>query len=444
MKAQVEGRAETRTIAVAGVESGWGSSGKLGAVLSALRHRGGDRLRFVGLASGLGRPVLADHPVERWFDLPETRSEQELRRIVGAQRVQAALVMRDGPLANALRACGVPVVFVDSLPFLRTDGDRSDLPLDAEVYCAQRCVELPPEGARVLADVRRLRWVDAVIADGGATRRAEPTPHPRRAVLSLGGLRAPRLTDWASYPQLVLPAALEALTASGVTEVHIAGNLPAWLAAQLVDSCAHPAVTTVGALPHEDFVRRLADCDVLLTSPGLTTLLEAGLLGTPTLCLPPQNLSQIFNGRFHSQALDSDLRVRWPTEVFDEDEALALRAQGEGKALELIYGGIARAADLNRHRTTAAVRDGLGQLLGRLAGGVEEVGAAVDADVLPPPGPGRTPPDFPATDRPAADRPATDWTALTTTVGTAGASQVADALVQLLAGLPREATAPAH
>ncbi|MFJ8471144.1 hydroxymethylcytosylglucuronate/cytosylglucuronate synthase [Kitasatospora sp. NPDC094011] len=421
MKVQKEQRetTETRTVAVAGVEFGWGSSGKLGAVLSALRHRGGDRLRFIGLASGLGRPVLADHPVERWFDLPKARSEEELRRIVRAQRVQAALVVLDGELANALRACGVPVVFVDSLPFLWTEGDRIDLPLDAEVYCAQRCVELPPEGARVLADVRRLRWVDAVIADGTAARRAAPPPHPRRALLSLGGLRAPQLTDWASYPRLVLPAALEALTASGVTEVHIAGNLPAWLAAQLVDSCAHPPVTTVGALPHEEFLRRLADCDVLLTSPGLTTLLEAGRLGTPALCLPPQNLSQIFNGRFHSRALGADVRIRWPVEVFDEDEALALRAHGEGKALDLIYGGIARAADLRRYRTTTAVRDALVEQLRRLAEGVD-------------PGAAET----------GSDRPGRDWSALTNTVGTAGAAQVADALVQLLAGRPPGAADP--
>ncbi|MBO1419480.1 hydroxymethylcytosylglucuronate/cytosylglucuronate synthase [Streptomyces sp. FH025] len=396
-----------RTVAVAGVEFGWGSSGKLSAVLSALRARGGRRLRFIGLATGLGRPVLAGQPVERWFDLPDahlpgtrlpdTRRLPELARIVQAQRVQAALVVLDGGLAKALRACGVPVVFVDSLPFLWTDGDRPELPLDTEVYCAQRCVELPPEGAGVLADAPNLRWVDAVIAEPGTPRSTTPAPAPRRALVSLGGLRAPQLADWASYPQIVLPAALEALTAAGVDEVHIAGNLPAWLAAQLVDSCAHPAVTTVGALPHEDFLHRLADCDVLLTSPGLTTLLEAGRLAVPTLCLPPQNLSQIFNGRFHSQALATDARVTWPKEVFAEDEALALRADGEGKALDLIYGGIARAADLDRRRTTAAVRQGITEKLGRLTGS-----------------------------------PGTDWTALTTAVGTAGAAQVADALIGLL------------
>ncbi|MFF7587861.1 hydroxymethylcytosylglucuronate/cytosylglucuronate synthase [Kitasatospora purpeofusca] len=388
---------ESRTVAVAGVDFGWGSSGKLSAVLAALRTRGGERTRFVGLASGLGRPVLAGSPVERWFDLPAAEPERELARIVREQRVEAALVVLDGGLARALGDCGVPVVFVDSLPFLWTEGDRAELPLDAEVYCAQRCVDLPPECTGVLADVRRLRWVDAVIAGGGADRRAVPGPRPRRALVSLGGLRAPQLDDWASYPQLVLPAALEALAASGIEEVHVAGNLPAWLAGQLVDSCPVPAATTVGALAHEDFLHRLAECDVLLASPGLTTLLEAGRLAVPTVCLPPQNLSQIFNGRFHERAVGAGSRVVWPKDVFAEDEALALRSGGEGRALDLIYGGIARAAQQHRRATSAAVRGLVSEALRR----VER-------------------------------EPGTDWGALTAEVGTGGAAQVADALVEVL------------
>ncbi|MFJ3219251.1 hydroxymethylcytosylglucuronate/cytosylglucuronate synthase [Kitasatospora sp. NPDC086801] len=388
---------EVRTVAVAGVEFGWGSSGKVSAVLSALRgHRGGG-LRFVGLASGLGRPVLAGQPVERWIDLPDGELDEAVAEAVRAERVRAALVVLDGRLAKALRSCGVPVVFVDSLPFLWTDGDRDDLPLDADVYCAQRCVELPPECAGVLADVHRLRWVDAVIANGTATGRATPARPPRRALLNLGGLRAPHLTDWSGYPRIVLPAALEALTAYGVDEVHIAGNLPAALTGRLVDACSTPARTTAGALTHEEFLDRLGTCDLLLTSPGLTTLLEAGQLGVPTVCLPPQNLSQIFNGRFHSRALGTDVRVAWPKTVFTEEDALTLRSDGEGRALDLIYGGISRAAEQYRRETATAVRQALLGVLRRL-----------EAD------------------------PGVDWGALTTAVGTGGAAQVADALVELL------------
>lgn len=404
------------TVALVGAEFGWGSSGKLSAVLSALRERSAPRLRFVGLASGLGRPLLAEHTVDDWYDLPDDPGllAPAVRELVRSQGVQAAVVVLDGAAATALLAAGVPTVFVDSLPFLWSEGDRAALPLDATVYCAQRSVELPPECLDVLADAQGLRWVEAVIArprasgssgpkssgsgssgsERGAGRSAR-LPY-RRALVSLGGLQAPRLGDPSHYPRLVVPAALEALSAYGVEEVHIAGNLPGDLAGRLIDASIAPPRTTTGPLGHRAFLEQLADCDVLLTSPGLTTLLEAGGLAVPTVCLPPQNLSQIFNGRFHSQALGARLRVPWPKAVFAEDEALALRAEGEDRALELIYGAIGAAAQgLDRQAVGHALRNDVLEALRR--------STRVD-----------------------------DWGALTTAVGTDGAAQVADALLEVL------------
>lgn len=404
-------RSGPATVALVGAEFGWGSSGKLSAVLSALRDRPAPPLRFVGLASGLGRPLLAEHAVDAWHDLPDDpgRLAPAVREFVRSQGVRAAVVVLDGAAATALLAAGVPTVFVDSLPFLWSEGDRAALPLDATVYCAQKSVELPPECLDVLADARALRWVEAVIAGPRApepapagARRGTGRPY-RRALVSLGGLRAPKLGDPEHYPSLVVPAALEALAAHGVEEVHVAGNLPADLAGRLVDASIAPPRTTTGPLGHGAFLERLADSDVLLTSPGLTTLLEAGGLHVPTVCLPPQNLSQIFNGRYHSQALGAPLRVRWPKDVLVEDGALALRSEGEDNALELIYDSIGRAAVGDDHRAVRhALRDGVLAALHRSTG-------------------------------------VTDWGALTTTIGTGGAGQVADALLGVLGAPDRPA-----
>ncbi|MEU3910181.1 hydroxymethylcytosylglucuronate/cytosylglucuronate synthase [Streptomyces sp. NPDC029721] len=391
------------TVALVGAEFGWGSSGKLSAVLSALRDRSAPPLRFVGMGSGLGRPLLAEHPVDAWYDLPDDpgRAGPWVAEFVRSQGVRAAVVVLDGAAARALLAAGVPTVFVDSLPFLWSEGDRAALPLDATVYCAQKSVELPPECRSVLADARGLRWVEAVIARPRAAEPERGAPRSagrpyRRALISLGGLRAPNLLAPEHYPRLVLPAALEALAAHGVEEVHVAGNLPGGLVGGLVDSCAAAPRTTAGPLGHGAFLERLDACDVLLTSPGLTTLLEAGGLGVPTVCLPPQNLSQIFNGRYHSQALGARLRVPWPKEVLVEDEVLALRAKGEDHALERIYGAIGAAArGDSRQEVGRALREGVLDALRRSAG----VGA---------------------------------WDALTTAVGTRGSAQVADALLEVL------------
>ncbi|WP_246150914.1 hydroxymethylcytosylglucuronate/cytosylglucuronate synthase [Streptomyces qinzhouensis] len=390
------------TVALVGAEFGWGSSGKLSAVLSALHDRPTPPLRFIGMASGLGRPLLAEHTVDGWYDLPDDPGRMTLAvdELVRSQGVRAAVVVLDGAAATALLSSGVPTVFIDSLPFLWSEGDRAALPLDATVYCAQKSVELPPECRTVLADARGLRWVEAVIARPRAaepehgSRRDAGRPY-RRALVSLGGLRAPGL-DPEHYPRLVVPAVLEALAAYGIEEAHIAGNLPGDLAGRLIDSSAAPPRTTAGPLGHGAFLDRLGACDVLLTSPGLTTLLEAGGLSVPTVCLPPQNLSQIFNGRYHSRALGAELRVPWPQDVLVEDEALALRSEGENHALERIYGAIGAAArGDDRQHIGHALRDGVLDALHRSTG----VGR---------------------------------WDTLTTTVGTGGAAQVADALLEVL------------
>ncbi|MGX8904244.1 hydroxymethylcytosylglucuronate/cytosylglucuronate synthase [Streptomyces netropsis] len=397
---------EPVTIALSGSEFGWGSSGKLSAVLSALRQRSRSPLRFVGLGSGLGRPLLAEHAVDRWYDLPDTAHgvRAAVEEAVRSQAVRAAVVVLDGTVARALETAGVPTAFVDSLPFMWTEGDRAALPLNATVYCAQQCVELPPECQGILASVRALRWVGAVIGTPPPPRADAPAARPcRKVVVSLGGLRAPRLADWTDYPRVVVPVVLEALAAFGVREVRLAGNLPAGLLARLVDRHPAPLRVTAGALSHSAFLAELAGCDALLTSPGLTTLLEAGSLRVPTVCLPPQNLSQIFNGRAHSRAVDADVRVTWPGEVFQEDEALALRSKGEDHALELIYGGIGRAAArADGGHVAAALKDGVLAALRRTAG-------------------------------------VADWGALTAAVGTGGADQVADAVL----GIVRQAPSPA-
>ncbi|GAA3032869.1 hypothetical protein GCM10020000_07390 [Streptomyces olivoverticillatus] len=392
----VPGR-EPVTVALSGVDFGWGSSGKLSAVLSALSERSPVPLRFVGLDSGLGQPVLAEHPVEHWYDLPDSAPDVHatVDEVVRFHRVRAAVVVLDGRVAKTLEAVGVPTVFVDSLPFLWTDGDRPALPLDATVYCAQRCLELPPECEGVLASIPGLRWVEAVIGTPPAPRAERRAGRPcRKVVVSLGGLRAPLLADWTNYPRVVLPAVLEALATHGVREVRLVSNLPAGLLAEFIERAPAPLRVTAGLLPHRAFLAELADCDALLASPGLTTLLEAGSLGVPTVCLPPQNLSQIFNARAHSRAVGADVRAAWPEDVLREDEALALRSKGEKHALDLIYTAIGKAA--------ARADDG-------------HVVAALSNRIL------------------AALRQTTettpDWGALTAAVGTGGAAQVADAVL---------------
>ncbi|MFI6347337.1 hydroxymethylcytosylglucuronate/cytosylglucuronate synthase [Streptomyces sp. NPDC050560] len=318
------------------MQFGWGSTGKIAAVMDALRARHGDRISFTGLASALGRPVLAAHPVTGWLDVPS--DDDDLAELAAAHRFAAAVVVLDPELASRLQSVGVPVVYLDSLPFLWTDHD--ELPVDVAAYCAQLCPALPRTCWSSLRRIRSLHWVGPVVggpADGGAA------PVPGRAVLNLGGLESP-LRDHGdnAYLSLVLSRALTALRDQGFRDVVITGNVDL----DRLPRAADVAGISVrgGRLPRGRFLDELRTAELVVTSPGRTTLLEAASLNQRCVVLPPQNLSQIFNAADVATQVDPRIVVGWPADVVDEAVLDERRTHGEAEAVRYLYGRIADAA----------------------------------------------------------------------------------------------------
>ncbi|AZP22439.1 hydroxymethylcytosylglucuronate/cytosylglucuronate synthase [Streptomyces aquilus] len=396
-------------LAVAGVSFGWGSAGKIDSVLRALRALCPVPPRVVGLSTDLGRPLLAGSGIDRWYEVKGTDTAR-IAEIVRAEGIRAGLCVLDGPTAKSLETAGVPAVFLDSLPFLWSEGDLAWLPLEAAAYCAQRSPRMGEESRAVVESAKRLRWVDAVVppigpaertADGpsqaAAVRTAERegtrTPgRPRKALVSLGWMQAPGLPEWRTYPRAVIPAVLRALADCEAAAVRVAGNLTPDMIDELAAQVPEGLAVEFGPLVHDDFVATMDRSDLLLTSPGLTTLLEASTYGVPTVTLPPQNVSQIFNARFHQEATGSDTRLAWPVHVFDEEAVIEARRQGEAAAHAVVHGGMAQAS-----RLLAPLQD---ELRSRVVIAVRRAGGA---DV--------------------------DWRGLATAMGKEGAAQVAEEIL---------------
>ncbi|WP_179851237.1 hydroxymethylcytosylglucuronate/cytosylglucuronate synthase [Streptomyces sp. TLI_55] len=391
-------------LAVAGVSFGWGSAGKIDSVVRALRGLCRVPPRVVGLSTDLGRPLLAGSGIDRWYEVKGTDTAR-IAEIVRAEGIRAGLCVLDGPTAKSLEAAGVPAVFLDSLPFLWSEGDLTWLPLEAAAYCAQRSPRMGEESRVVVESAKRLRWVDAVVPPIGPARRTADGPsearerqgvripgRPREALVSLGGMQAPGLPEWRTYPRAVIPAVLRALADCEAGAVRVAGNLTPDLIHELAAQVPEGLAVEFGPLVHDDFVAAMDRCDLLLTSPGLTTLLEASTYGVPTVTLPPQNVSQIFNARFHQEATGSDTRLAWPVDVFDEEAVIAARRQGEAAAHGVVHGGMAQAS-----RLLAPLQD---ELRARVVVAVRRAG---QADV--------------------------DWRGLATAMGTEGAAQVAEEIL---------------
>lgn len=312
---------------------GWGCAGKLDAILSALDQSTSERMDVLMVGCPEAQPVVAQPSIRRWIDWPS--SSTRLGTLMREESVAVALVVGD-PLAQARFAeTGVPTVFVDSLPYLWTSAD--DVAYSATSYCAQLCDSVPQPAWAVLRKIRRLTWVEAILptgSDGEHGRRRRL----RRAVVNFGGLHAPlEGASYDEYVQLVYGPTITALRDAGVEEVDVCGNVES-----IVDHSLGIAVQS-GQRSQGEFHRLLLEADLLLTSPGLTTLLEASAMDLPTICLPPQNLSQIFNGSRFALAIGSDLRIEWPAHVLNMERVELERERGENAAVAVVYEAI-RAA----------------------------------------------------------------------------------------------------
>jgi hydroxymethylcytosylglucuronate/cytosylglucuronate synthase len=307
---------------------GWGGVGKLRLILEKLPCANvvldGDEH-----AIGLKKDFLGWH---HKFDAHPT------------PEFDAALVINDPVGANRIADLNIPVVYVDSLPYLRKTDD--DIPEFTKLacYCAQKYpIELFPLTSPLLRKWQDIRWIDPIV----------PTPQSRRGgrgvVINVGGLYSYNVAglpgDLANdavdaYLNLVLFPLVDLLQRSDREIAAICGNINVdtrrRLRAKVPDSVA------VGPQSPHAFERTLADADLLMTSPGSTTILQAVSINLPTLLLPSQNRSQFFNAQVYSKP-DADI-MQWPDGVLDTAQLEQLRSKGVVALNSYIYKSIINAA----------------------------------------------------------------------------------------------------
>ena len=310
---------------VAAGDFGWGSAGKLHLILDQL----GD-VPVVGFGTGLDRRLL-DIPDQAAVSRVDTRG---LAGVVVDHDVAAALVVGAADVARVLIDVGLPVVVVDSLPYLWTENDA--IPVDAAVYCAQQCVSLPALCWPVLRRVENLRWIGAITPEPGGAGGGGGV------VVNVGGLHSALSADAAdAYAGTVLPPVLDGLCDAGRRVTAVCGNIPPDRV-ELLAARVGPGVP-VGPMRPADFADVVRGADLLVTSPGSTTLLQAQAARTPVLMLPPQNVSQVLNAEWFAGADARRMSIEWPT-GFDRRRLDELRPLGEDEAVRYVYGVVRQAA----------------------------------------------------------------------------------------------------
>jgi hydroxymethylcytosylglucuronate/cytosylglucuronate synthase len=313
---------------------GWGGLGKLRLILDELPQTdvalyGGGRI------TGITEDLLG--PRHKFSKYPP-------------QEASAALVINDSPAANKIAGLGVPVVYLDSLPYTR----QSDAEIPAldriDCYCAQKYpLELAPLVSTSLQKWPAIKWVDPIV----------PPPRARRGgrgiVITMGGLHTYDVggidTDVversvAAYLTLVLFPLVELLRASGRKVFAVCGNLSD-------DECRQlrtllPGCEAIGPQTPYAFERILTEADLLIASPGNTTILHALSIDLPTLLLPPQNLSQVLHGRIYARP--GARIMQWPVGMLDPAKVDQVRPQGLNAVLRYIHSSIVDGAASSRVR----------------------------------------------------------------------------------------------
>jgi hydroxymethylcytosylglucuronate/cytosylglucuronate synthase len=321
---------------------GWGSLGKLRLVLEELP----------GVAIALDTASSLSPTVRSM--LGDRHSFTECK----PEAACAGLVINDPRAADELTDCGLPVIYLDSLPYLWTT--REEIPRSVAIYCAQKSPADLPAGSP-LANRRDVTWIDPVV------------PRSRRRlggsgiVINVGGLHSHLSGDSTNaYVRLALMPLARLLADASYPVTAVCGNLPQWAVHAL--SALFPGQTKIGPQTPRNFERTLAAADTLITSPGSTTLLQAAAIGLRTSLLPPQNLSQILNAELFSAP--STPNRAWPSSVIDRAKVDSLRPAGEDIVLEYIYGQIIHAA---KDKATEAA------MTARFAAVLSEIAAGSDA-----------------------------------------------------------------
>lgn len=324
---------------------GWGGIGKLRLILDELPHAD---VTLYGNAriTGLTKDLLGLH--HRFSEAPPEDAD-------------VALVINDTFAANRIADLGVPVVFVDSLPYVRrTDGELPVLDKIAH-YCGQKYpVELLPLRHPKLRAWPDIRWIDPIVPPSRKRKGG------RGIVVNIGGLhcydvpgiKQDLANDAAdAYLSLVALPLARHLRATGQPVFAVCGNFSPAACAQL--RTMFPGCDAIGSQTPYEFEQTLQDADLLITAPGSTTMLQALSMGLPTLLLPPQIISQVLNARvFTKPRADT---MQWPPSVLDLEELDRQHADGMGAMANYFYRSVAaaKASGQIADEMTAIIRKGV-------------------------------------------------------------------------------------
>lgn len=273
-----------------------------------------------------------------------SKDKEKISNFVEKYNIDYAIVVLDVELATILMNLNVKVIFVDSLPFMWTqaDIDKGLLPLDATVYCAQKCCNLTDASKKVLAQVKNLKWINPIQSKLEKKYR----PYEEDYIhINVGGLHSP-IGNGESYIKTVIIPLLKIFKSEKII-ITCGTNAKISILKELKNENMDSRNIKVETLQQKDFISSINNAKLFLTSPGLTTIYETESLHKPTIILPPQNLSQFYNIEYAKKILDEYKTINWDTQKLNLDYLQSILPKGETYVVDKIYEFITELVNSN-------------------------------------------------------------------------------------------------
>ena len=326
-----------RNIIIGTNNFGLGPVGKVSSIVTGLS----DEYSFFACGNEFDLNIFKDGTVK---DTLFSKDKEKIANFIKKHKINYAIVVLDVELATILMDLNVKVIFVDSLPFMWTQADIDEglLPLDATVYCAQKCCNLTEASKKVLAQVKNLKWINPIQSKFEKKYR----PYKEEYIhINVGGLHSP-IGNGESYIKTVIIPLLKIFKSEKII-ITCGTTAKISILNELKNEGIDSRNIKVETLQQKDFISSINNAKLFLTSPGLTTIYETESLHKPTIILPPQNLSQFYNIEYAKKILDEYKTINWDTQKLNLDYLQSILPKGETYVVDKIYEFITELVNSN-------------------------------------------------------------------------------------------------
>ena len=326
-----------RNIIIGTNNFGLGPVGKVSSIVTGLS----DEYSFFACGNEFDLNIFKDGTFK---DTLFSKDKEKIANFIKKHKINYAIVVLDVELATILMDLNVKVIFVDSLPFMWTQADIDEglLPLDATVYCAQKCCNLTEASKKILAQVKNLKWINPIQSKFEKKYR----PYKEEYIhINVGGLHSP-IGNGESYIKTVIIPLLKIFKSEKII-ITCGTTAKISILNELKNEGIDSRNIKVETLQQKDFISSINNAKLFLTSPGLTTIYETESLHKPTIILPPQNLSQFYNIEYAKKILDEYKTINWDTQKLNLDYLQSILPKGETYVVDKIYEFITELVNSN-------------------------------------------------------------------------------------------------